>query len=115
MGAIGERSQLRQVARQMPLVAEAVQQWQRAVRAANRANASPNSHAALTAASANLAQTLERIGIGRQSSPLQIPAPSRAEENKPNIPGIPSQQKRGGRIEQKPKFAHLPLARRAVG
>ena len=114
-GAIGERSQLRQVARQMPLVAEAVQQWQRAVRAANRANASPQSHAALTAASANLAQALERIGISRQSSPLQIPAPSRADENKPNIPGPLPQQKRGGRIEQKPIFSHLPLARRAVG
>lgn len=113
-GAIGERSQLRQVARQMPLVAEAIQRWQRAVRAANAANASPVSRSALATASANLAQALERIGIRGQTPTLQIPAPSRAEENNQNIPGPPSQQKRGGRIEQKPKLSHLPLARRMV-
>lgn len=111
-GALGERSQLKQVAAQMPLVAEAVQQWQRAVRAANRANASPVSQQALSIASANLTQALKRIGVGGQSPAIQIPVPAGAEENKPNIPGPPAQQKRGGRIEQKPVFSHLPLARR---
>ncbi len=113
--AVRERSQLRQVARQMPLVAEAVQEWQRVVRAANRANASPVTQGALTAASANLTQALERIGVGGQFPALQMPMPTRADENKPNIPGPLPQQKRGGRIEQKPKFSHLPLARRLVG
>ena len=113
-GALGERSQLRQVARQMPLVAEAIQQWQRAVRAANRVNASPVSRTALSTASANLAQTLERIGIGGKSPALQIPAPARAEDNNQNIPRPPAQEKRGGRVEQKPNFSHLPLAKRMV-
>jgi len=113
-GLLGERSQVRQVAKQMPLVAEAIQKWQKAVRDANRVNASPVSRAALSTASANLAQTLERIGIGGKSPALQIPAPARAEDNKPNIQGPLPQQKRGGRIEQKAKFSHLPLARRIV-
>jgi hypothetical protein len=113
-GALGERSQLRQVARQMPLVAEAIQQWQRAVRAANRANASPMSRTALAAASANLAQALERIGIRGQFPSMQMPVPSRAEENNQNIPWPPNKQKRGGRVEQKPIISHLPLAKRLV-
>ena len=114
-GTAGNRLQLRQVARQMPLVAEAVQRWQRAVRAANQTNASPVSQKALAAASANLTQALERIGIGGQFPALQMPMPTRADENKPSIPRPPSPQKHGGRIEQKPKFSHLPLARRLVG
>lgn len=112
---IGERSQARVVARQMPLVADQIRQWQQAVRAANRAN-SPYSQRALSLATANLAQSLERIGVRGQAPALQMPTPSRAEENEPSVPRPPGQQQDGSRVgEQDQGFAHGGRANHSVG
>jgi hypothetical protein len=98
VGKVGERSQARVVAKQMPLVADQIRQWQKAVRAVNRAN-SPYSQRALSLATANLTQALERIGVRGQSPALQMPARGQAEENEPKIPRPPAQQKDGGRVK----------------
>ena len=89
-GKVGEISQTRQVARQMPLVADAMRRWQKAVVAANRAN-SPLSQKTLTLATANLGQALERIGISREAAALQMPSQGRADEQQPQVPRPPGQ------------------------
>ncbi len=60
---ISEARQMRQIAEQMPLVAEQARQWQRAVAAANRANSSLPSQQAMSVATANLSASLSRMGL----------------------------------------------------
>lgn len=103
VGKIGERSQARVVAKQMPLIADQIRQWQRAVRAANRAN-SPLSQKALGVAAANLAQSLERIGVRGQAPALP---PSRAEQA-PALP--PSRAEDNGSLSNSPWASATPNA-----
>lgn len=76
-----EARQMRQITRQMPLVAEQLQRWQRAAAIANRQN-TPLTQRTMNLASANLAQSLQNIGLNpialmRQT---QGPASSRADQ-----------------------------------
>jgi hypothetical protein len=92
------------VAKQLPLVAQQVKQWQKAVAASQRGY-SPSSSIALSAANANLASSLKPLGIDFSSiiqSPTLVPA---QQQNQQQVPRPPSQQKDGGRINYKPVFA----------
>lgn len=57
-----DAKQMRQISTQMPLVAEAIQKWQRAAALANKAN-TPITQRTMNIASANLARSLQNIGI----------------------------------------------------
>lgn len=59
---VSDARQLKQIAAQMPLLAEQTRKWQRAVAAANRANSPPNQHA-LEFATANLTRGLAQMGL----------------------------------------------------
>lgn len=96
VGAIGRARAARQVASQMPLVAEQMRTWQRAVARANRLN-SPPSQAALAVASSNLARSLGRIGV-----PFRY---SHAEGEKQDVPRPLEQHAYGGRVGKKPNLA----------
>lgn len=65
-GAFTQARQLRQLARQMPIVAEATQQYQRALVQQQRLS-SPLTQSALTAAAANLGRSLQTIGLDATS------------------------------------------------
>lgn len=58
----GDAKQLKQVSKQMPIVSEAMQKWQRAAALANKAN-TPASQRTMNIASANLARSLQNIGV----------------------------------------------------
>jgi hypothetical protein len=77
IGKIGDRMDAKAIARQMPLVADATRQWQRAVNRVNRIN-SPQSRASLGIATSNLARSLEPMGIRLEGIGL---LPSAAEPN----------------------------------
>jgi hypothetical protein len=62
VGKLGELSDLRAVARQMPLTTQAVRQWQRAADRAQRYNTAP-SQRALEFATANLVRALAALGV----------------------------------------------------
>lgn len=61
IGAINNAKQVRQIAKQMPIVSQTMQQWQKAVVSANKAN-SPQSGAVVSLASTNLARALAPFG-----------------------------------------------------
>jgi hypothetical protein len=97
VGKGAQAIQARAVARQMPLVAEQMQQWQRAMLAAQRAN-TPPSRAAATAATLNLSRTLAPLGLNFQQIASQTPGSAYGGPNQQDVPG-PVQKKDGGRIE----------------
>jgi hypothetical protein len=73
--------QLRQVSKQMPLVADSIKQWQRATMLATKAS-TPITQRALDLASANLGQSLQNIGINPVALMRQTEgsAPVRADQ-----------------------------------
>jgi len=89
--------QARAVARQMTLVAEQVQKWQKALQAAQRAN-TPPSRAAATAATLNLSRTLAPLGIDLRQ--LTGPTAAYSGQNQQNTPRPPNQQQNGGAVQQ---------------
>lgn len=91
------------VAKQMPLISEAMAKYQKAVATANKLNA-PLGRATLGFAGANLSRTLEPLGMTLQG--LQSPIPAAANQNQQNVPRPPSQQKNGGAVNGKQAFAH---------
>ena len=97
VGRGAQAIQARAVARQMPLVAEQMQAWQRAMLAARRAN-TPPSRAAATAATLNLSRTLAPLGINFQQIAAQTPGSAYGGPNQQDVPG-PVQKENGGRIE----------------
>lgn len=99
VGKIGDVSQARQIAKQMPLVAQQIKKWQKAVATANKAN-SPPSKKALAVASANLTQSLQRVGISPQ---MWL---SHAGEDENNAPRPRDQKKDGGVVDGSQGFAH---------
>jgi hypothetical protein len=64
---LADRSAARVVAKQLPLVADQMQAWQKAVARANKANA-PMSNAAVQAAKLNLTRALRPLGIDFNSA-----------------------------------------------
>lgn len=74
---IGNIRQARQIARQMPLVAERTRNWQIAVARANAFN-TPQNKASLGIAAANMAASLDKIGLN--SAALLGAAPARADQ-----------------------------------
>lgn len=79
--AFSNARELRKISAQMPLVSEQIAQWQKAAAVANRLN-TPLTQRTMNVASANLAQSLQNIGLNpvallRQS---QGPVPSRADQ-----------------------------------
>lgn len=75
-----DAKQLRQISQQMPLVAESLQRWQRAAAVANRNN-TPMTQRTMNIASANLARSLQSIGINPQAlMQAQGTTPTRADE-----------------------------------
>jgi hypothetical protein len=73
--AVSEAKQVRQISKQMPLVGAQLQKWQRAVARAARSNA-PISQRAVNVASANLAQSLQNIGL----NPLAFASQSQTQQ-----------------------------------
>lgn len=71
---VTDARQLRQISTQMPLVSEQLQKWQRTVAAANRTN-TPISQRAVDVASANLARSLQSIGL----NPAALATPTQAQ------------------------------------
>lgn len=65
-GAVSSMKEMRQIRQQMPLVSESLKNWQKAAAKVNRLN-SPPSQKALNLASANLARSLQNIGINPMS------------------------------------------------
>lgn len=104
LGSISNTMNARQIARQMPLVTTAIQNYQKALNAAQRAN-SPPSNAAISFATTNLVRSLKPLGIdlSRMQSPSIAPT---SEQDQGNNPWLPSQQKRGGKVSGKQRAAH---------
>lgn len=87
MGGIASNAKnARQIVKQMPLVIESVQKFQRAVAAYNKAN-SPPSRAAVSVAASNMARSFKNIGIDLA---LESPAVSGASDQ-PDVPRPPGQ------------------------
>lgn len=71
-GALANRAQVQKIAQQMPLVADQVAKWQRAVIASNRAN-TPLANTTARIASVNLARSLEKLGLNPfGSTPIHV-------------------------------------------
>lgn len=85
--------QARQVAQQMPIVTQQMQQWQRAVQKAQAQNAGPSRGTALVAG-AGMARALRPLGI--DASQIIGSVPAGAQENQDN------QRQRGGRRNDEP-------------
>jgi hypothetical protein len=90
---MGEAKEARAISGLMPTVAYQIKQWQQAVRKA-QSNATPSTRAAVTLAGANLARSLKQMGI----TAVEAPAAGHGEENQPQVPGPPAQQKHGGGV-----------------
>ncbi len=86
-GALANAKAARQIATQMPLVAERMARYQRALAAAQKAN-TPISNRAAGVALASLSKSLQPLGI----DVYQL-APAKADQD---------QRQRGGRLEHKP-------------
>src|SRR5262249_3775346 len=97
-GTIQNLRNARQIAAQMPLVAEQMARYQRAVNAWQRVN-TPISSRAAGVALANLAKSLQPLGI----DVYQL-APAKADKD---------QRQRGGRLEHKPDQGEQREAHRA--
>lgn len=83
-GIASNAKNARQIVKQMPLLTEAAQKFQKATVAYNKSN-SPPSRVALSVATTNLARAFKQVGVE-----LQAPAVSRAEDQ-PEIPRPPGQ------------------------
>lgn len=79
-GALRSAIETRRIAKQMPLVTRAMQQWQKAAARATQQN-TPLSSTALRIAGANLTRSLAPLGIDLKSlGQIQGPVPARAED-----------------------------------
>ncbi len=85
-GIVTNAANARQIVKQMPLVTEAAQKFQRAVAAYNRSN-SPPSKVALGVAASNMARAFKNIGIELS---LESPSVGRANDQ-PEAPRPPGQ------------------------
>lgn len=83
-GAVSNMQNMRQISRQMPLLVEATQRFQRALAAYNRANTPPSS-IALGAATSNMARAFRQVGVE-----LSMPGTGRADEQQ-DVPRPPGQ------------------------
>lgn len=92
VGLVRNAIEARQVAKQMPLVSEAMAQYQRALAKANRANA-PLSNQTLTIAASNLSNALAPMGIDFRKLAGSGSTPAQADQN---------QHERGGRVDDQP-------------
>ena len=90
------------VAKQLPLVSQQMQIWSRAQ---SMAQAAPNpmTQRAAAVATLNLQRALNPLGV-KLGDVAQGPGTAYGNQN--NIPGPPSQQKRGGAVAQQQRFAH---------
>lgn len=93
IGMIGNAMDARKIAKQMPLIDQAMQAYQKALAAHNKANA-PLSNKTLAVAATNLTNALAPLGIDlRKLNAVQGPAPASADQN---------QRQRGGRTDAEP-------------
>ena len=98
-GKVAQKIQARTIAKQMPLVAEQMKRWQRAVEAADRAN-TPPSQALATIATLNLSRALAPLGLNLRSLAQQGPGTAQGAPNQDSVPRPPPQQKDGGAVDQ---------------
>ncbi len=101
-GKAAQAIQARSVAKQLPLVSQQLQQWQRAVAAAMRLN-SPPSKAAAAAATLNLSRSLAPLGINFQQIAGQSTGTAYGAPDQQNVVRPPAQQQNGGAVQQKAK------------
>ena len=127
-GKIGQARAARQVAKQMPLVAEQIRQWQRAVARANRLNSPPSSRGVGLAA-ANLRRTLANIGVDLPSlhtaddlpdapwvASQSWPGRPVASQSLPDAPWWAASQRHGsGGVDVQPKLARGGKVGRVIG
>jgi hypothetical protein len=99
-GRAAQAIQARAVAKQMPLVAEQVRRWQKAVAAANRAN-SPPTRALATTATLNLQRALHPLGVDLRSLAQQGPGTAQGQPDQKDVPGKKGERKDGGRVDDK--------------
>lgn len=102
---ISENREAKQIARQMPVLAHQMQQWSRAVSAAQQAPSSITRRAAM-GASINLDASLQKLGtsLNEMMTGPQLPAASRAGDEQEG-PRPPAQKQDGGQVSGQRGFA----------
>ena len=99
-GKAAQAIQARAVAKQLPLVSQQIQQWQKAVARAQKLN-TPPSRVAATTATLNLSRDLQPLGISLQQIAGSGTGAAYGAPGQQNVPGPVQQQKTGGEVDQK--------------
>lgn len=101
---LADRREAAVISRQMPILANQMRAWARAVDRANRAN-TPLSTRALNGAAINLNSTLNKLGTSLPNMVLQLPSTAGAEADQQQVPRPPAEHQDGGKIQNQQEFA----------
>ena len=89
----------RQIAKQMPLISDAMVKYQKSLKAIQKAN-TPPSRTAEAVAALNLSRALTPLGVSLRDFAVQGPGTAHGETDQKDIPRPPGQKKNGGGVDE---------------